>query len=158
MYEPKHSMYFRQTFLFSFNGFTQKLLKKESSDLWVTKHIIKASRNTVRCHHKIRQGVGVGWESTQRREWKCQAPSSEDTALLTTYFASWSLVINTVMLQMHCDLGSLTSLHTQAVATATWLCAGLYINVLASSIFLYGLFQTLTVKYIFTCISMDYRF
>lgn len=124
----------------------------------MTKHIIKAGRNAVRRHHNIRQGVGVSWKPTQQRERKCWALSSEDTTLLSSCFASWSLVVNTVTLEMQWDLSSLTSLHMQPIATALYLCAGLCIKAAATSIFLYELFQTLTVKYIFVCISMAFRF
>lgn len=82
---------------------------------------------------------------------KHQALRSEHTALL-----SWSLAVNTVMPAMQRDLGNLTSLYMQPIATAQHLRAGLHTNVSASSTVFYGLFQTLTVKYIsdaFPCVS-----
>lgn len=124
----------------------------------MTKHIIKAGRNIVRKHHDIKQGDRVGWEPTEGWVRKHRALGSEHTALVSSYFASWSLAVNTVMPVMQRDLGNLTSLYMQPVATAWHLCAGLHINVSASSTVFYGLFQTVTVKYIFRCISMCFRF
>lgn len=111
----------------------------------------------MRSHHNLRQGLGVGWEANQQWERKRCALSLEDTALLS-YSAPWSPVVNTVMPETWWDLGSLTSLHMQPIAAPQYVCAGLCINVLASSVFLHRHSQSLTVKHTFTCVSMTFRF
>lgn len=103
---PKHLIHFGQTFLFSLNSFTQK---KECSELWVTKHIIKAGRNTARNCCYSRQGAGE--VRAQRSERKHRA-STWDTALLSC-FVSWSPVVNKVMSEKQWDQGSLTFFHMQ---------------------------------------------